>query len=106
LCPAVLEREVWKQYLVVEFLGVLAEIAGYSQLDFDQKSTRSESSKSAFTVLSYRRKRNSALLFITVIDYVISIVNYFRITTYKTIILPVVSYGCETWSLTLREDID
>jgi hypothetical protein len=23
---------------------------------------------------------------------------------YKTIILPVVSYGCETWSLTLREE--
>jgi hypothetical protein len=28
----------------------------------------------------------------------------FRI--YKTIILPVVLYRCETWSLTLREDID
>jgi hypothetical protein len=24
---------------------------------------------------------------------------------YKTIILPVILYGCETWSLTLREDI-
>jgi hypothetical protein len=23
---------------------------------------------------------------------------------YKTIILPVVQYGCETWSLTLREE--
>jgi hypothetical protein len=23
---------------------------------------------------------------------------------YKTIILPVASYGCETWSLTLREE--
>jgi hypothetical protein len=26
-----------------------------------------------------------------------------KIITYKTIILPVVLYGCETWSLTLRE---
>ena len=26
-----------------------------------------------------------------------------RIKTYRTIILPVVLYGCETWSLTLRE---
>jgi hypothetical protein len=26
-----------------------------------------------------------------------------HIRIYKTIILPVVSYGCETWSLTLRE---
>jgi hypothetical protein len=26
-----------------------------------------------------------------------------KITIYKTIILPVVLYGCETWSLTLRE---
>jgi len=26
-----------------------------------------------------------------------------NITIYRTIILPVVLYGCETWSLTLRE---
>jgi hypothetical protein len=26
-----------------------------------------------------------------------------KIKTYKTVILPVVLYGCETWSLTLRE---
>jgi hypothetical protein len=27
-----------------------------------------------------------------------------QIRAYKTIILPVVLYGCETWSLTLREE--
>jgi hypothetical protein len=27
-----------------------------------------------------------------------------KIRIYKTIILPVVRYGCETWSLTLREE--
>jgi hypothetical protein len=27
-----------------------------------------------------------------------------KIGIYKTIILPVVLYGCETWSLTLREE--
>jgi hypothetical protein len=27
-----------------------------------------------------------------------------KIRIYKTIILPVVPYGCEIWSLTLRED--
>jgi hypothetical protein len=27
-----------------------------------------------------------------------------KIKKYKTIILPVVLYGCETWSLTLREE--
>jgi hypothetical protein len=27
-----------------------------------------------------------------------------NIRVYKTIILPVVLYGCETWSLTLREE--
>jgi hypothetical protein len=27
-----------------------------------------------------------------------------KIRTYKTIILPVVLYWCETWSLTLREE--
>jgi hypothetical protein len=29
---------------------------------------------------------------------------YLKVKTYKTIILPVVLYGCETWSLTLREE--
>jgi hypothetical protein len=28
----------------------------------------------------------------------------YKSTIYKTIILPVVLYGCETWSLTLREE--
>ena len=27
-----------------------------------------------------------------------------KIRCYRTIILPVVLYGCETWSLTLREE--
>jgi hypothetical protein len=27
-----------------------------------------------------------------------------KVKTYKTIILSVVLYGCETWSLTLREE--
>jgi hypothetical protein len=27
-----------------------------------------------------------------------------KVKIYKTTILPVVSYGCETWSLTLREE--
>ena len=30
--------------------------------------------------------------------------NVAKIKIYKTIILPVVLYGCETWSLTLREE--
>jgi hypothetical protein len=29
---------------------------------------------------------------------------YLKIRIYETIILPVVLYGCETWSLTLREE--
>jgi hypothetical protein len=29
---------------------------------------------------------------------------YVKVNIYKTIILPVVLYGCETWSLTLREE--
>jgi hypothetical protein len=27
-----------------------------------------------------------------------------KVKIYKTIILPIVLYGCETWSLTLKED--
>jgi hypothetical protein len=33
-----------------------------------------------------------------------SAVNKLKNEIYKTIILPVVLYGCETWSLTLREE--
>ena len=29
---------------------------------------------------------------------------FYFCNTYRTIILPVVLYGCETWSLTLREE--
>jgi hypothetical protein len=28
-----------------------------------------------------------------------------KIYTYRTLLLPVVSYGCETWSVTLREEL-
>jgi hypothetical protein len=33
-----------------------------------------------------------------------SISKNLKIKIYKTVILPVVLYGCETWSLTLREE--
>jgi hypothetical protein len=29
---------------------------------------------------------------------------YVNITIYRTVIVPAVVYGCETWSLTLREE--
>jgi hypothetical protein len=29
---------------------------------------------------------------------------YLKVTVYKIILLPVVVYGCETWSLILREE--
>jgi hypothetical protein len=29
---------------------------------------------------------------------------YVKVRIYKTMILPVILYGCETWSLTLREE--
>jgi hypothetical protein len=32
------------------------------------------------------------------------ILKHLKIKIYKTVILPVVLYGCETWSLTLREE--
>ena len=31
-------------------------------------------------------------------------IQHLKINIYRTIILPVVLYGCETWSLTLREE--
>jgi hypothetical protein len=33
----------------------------------------------------------------------LSAVEKLKIRVYKTIVLPVVLYGCETWSLTLKE---
>ena len=33
-----------------------------------------------------------------------SAIEKFKTKIYRTIILPVVLYGCETWSLTLREE--
>ena len=43
-----------------------------------------------------------ALLFIPLISRLLS--QNLNIKRYRTIILPVVSYGCKTWSLTLREE--
>jgi hypothetical protein len=37
-------------------------------------------------------------------NYTILITKNIKIKIYRTIILPVVLYGCETWSLTLREE--
>jgi hypothetical protein len=37
-------------------------------------------------------------------DFYLSMSKNVKIRIYKTIILPVVLYGCETWSLTLKED--
>jgi hypothetical protein len=34
----------------------------------------------------------------------VSYIKKLTIKIYKTVILPVVLYGCETWSLTLREE--
>jgi len=31
---------------------------------------------------------------------------FIKIKIYRDVILPVVLYGCETWSLTLREELD
>jgi len=33
-----------------------------------------------------------------------SLSKHLKIEIYRTVILPVVLYGCETWSLTLREE--
>jgi hypothetical protein len=37
-------------------------------------------------------------------NFVFSTSKNLKIKTYKTIILPVLLYGCEAWSLTLREE--
>ena len=45
--------------------------------------------------------------FIYFLFFFYSLINlfiYLKIKVYRTIILPIVLYGCETWSLTLREE--
>ena len=37
-------------------------------------------------------------------SHLLTAVSYEVIKVYRTIILPVVLYGCETWSLTLKEE--
>jgi hypothetical protein len=39
-----------------------------------------------------------------VVHSVLSLYENIKIKIYKTIILPLVLYGCDTWSLTSRED--
>ena len=42
--------------------------------------------------------------FLVIVMFIIIIIIIVKIKIYETIILPVVLYGCETWSLTLREE--
>jgi len=44
------------------------------------------------------------LSFITECFVILFAIQNFKIKIYRTIILPVVLYGCETWSLTFREE--
>jgi len=48
----------------------------------------------------------STIIIIIIIIIIISslLSKKLKIKIYRTIILPVVQYGCETWSLTLREE--
>jgi hypothetical protein len=52
-----------------------------------------------------KRRLNSGIAFYhSVQNLMSSAVKYLKIRIIKTIILPVVLYWCETWSLTLREE--
>ena len=39
-----------------------------------------------------------------VVSILVLVIRHLKIKIYRTIILPVVLYGCEAWSLTLREE--
>jgi hypothetical protein len=52
----------------------------------------------------YRRYSFKKSLEILNIFYTYLYIKNLKIRIYKTIILPVVLYGCETWSLALREE--
>jgi hypothetical protein len=46
------------------------------------------------------KRQLSIYIYIYIYTYILLL----KIKIYRTIILPVVLYGCETWSLTLREE--
>jgi hypothetical protein len=54
-----------------------------------------------------KRRLNSGNAFYHSVQNLLSsrlLSKYVNVRSYKTIILPVVLYGCETWSPTLREE--
>jgi hypothetical protein len=53
-------------------------------------------------VLKLRKSYCTTLTFISEYSRLLS--RNAKVKIYKTIILPVVLYGCETWSVTLREE--
>ena len=62
----------------------------------EPKSSQAARSKATYLTLNTKpSKRNNVLS---------SLSKNLKIKIYKTIILPVVLYGCETWYLTLREE--
>jgi hypothetical protein len=54
--------------------------------------------------MTFIKFRECLLLFSTKSFVYPSHIKNLKIKIYKTVILPVVLYGCETWSLTLREE--
>ena len=54
--------------------------------------------------IKYRRKAGKCYFSVQTLLSSRLLSKNLKIKIYKTIILPVVLYGCETWSLTLREE--
>ena len=57
-----------------------------------------------YIILIYLKAGNSCYYSVQTPLYSRFLPKNLKIKIYKTIILPVVLYGCETWSLTLREE--
>jgi hypothetical protein len=73
----------------------------------DIRIFKDNSNKSKFDSEEIKRTLNSGNAFYHSVQNLLSsrlLSKNVKIRIYNTIILPVVLYGCETWSLTLREE--
>ena len=81
------------------------QLVQYTQFDFKYLGTTLTNQNSiAEEIKSRLRSENACCYSVQKILSSGLLSKYLKIKIYRTIILPVVLCGCETWSLTLREE--
>ena len=84
------------------FVTTLGQKNSYEKVKTKYLGSLLTNQNSIYKEIKCRLKAENLLLFSTN-TFILSTSKNFKFKIYKTIILPVVLYGCETWSLKLRE---